>query len=72
MAGRHTALIESLHGQFRIGTVPPEKIAWSGTNGEASQVPEIVGLAGALRRSYVAEQSLAAGGFSLAAPTGRS
>jgi hypothetical protein len=30
-------------------------------------VPDIVGLAEALRRSYVAEQSLAAGGFKLGA-----
>lgn len=72
LAGRHTALIESIHSQSRIGVVPAEKIAWSGTNGEASQVPEIMGLAEALRRSYIAEQSLTASGFSLAAPSGGS
>jgi predicted dehydrogenase len=72
LAGRHTALIESIHRQAQIGVVPPEKVVWSGTNGDASQVPEILGMAEALRRSYVAEQSLAASGFSLAAPAGRS
>ena len=72
LAGRHTALIEAIHRQARVELVPPEKIAWSGTNGEASQVPEILGMAEALRRSYVAEQSLAASGFSLAASSGGS
>ena len=70
LAGRHTALIEAIHRQAHVENVPPEMIVWSGLNGDASQVPEIVGLAEALRRSYVAEQSLAASGFSLAAPTG--
>lgn len=65
LAGRHTALIESIHRQACIGTVPGEKVSWAGTNGDASQVPEIKGLAEALSRSYVAEQSLAASGFSL-------
>ncbi len=72
LAGRHTALIEAIHQQARIVNVPPERIAWSGTNGDASQVPEIMGVAEALRRSYVAEQSLAASGFSLAASAGGS
>jgi predicted dehydrogenase len=72
MAGRHTALIESIHRQSQVELVPPEKVVWAGSNGDASQVPEILGMAEALRRSYVAEQSLAASGFSLAAPAGRS
>lgn len=67
LAGRHTALIEAIHGQARVELVPPDKIIWSGTNGDSSQVPEILGLAEALRRSYVAEQSLAESGFSLGA-----
>lgn len=67
LAGRHTALIEAIHGQARVQPVPPDKIVWSGSNGDASQVPEIHGLAEAMRRSYVAEQSLAASGFSLGA-----
>jgi predicted dehydrogenase len=65
LAGRHTALIEAIHGQARVEPVPAEKVVWSGTNGDGSQVPEILGLAEALRRSYVTEQSLAASGFSL-------
>jgi predicted dehydrogenase len=51
MAGRHTALIESIHRQASIGTVPPAAVAWSGANGESSQVPDINGLAEALHRS---------------------
>ena len=65
LAGRHTALIEAIHGQARVEPVPAGKVAWSGTNGDGSQVPEILGLAEALRRSYVTEQSLAASGFTL-------
>ncbi|HWA24207.1 MAG TPA: Gfo/Idh/MocA family oxidoreductase [Lacunisphaera sp.] len=72
LAGRHTALIEAIHRQAHIEVVPPDRIAWSGINGEASQVPEILGMTEAMRRSYVAEQSLAASGFSLAAPAGGS
>jgi hypothetical protein len=67
MAGRHTALIESIHRQASIGTVPPDAVAWSGANGQSSQVPDIKGLAEALHRSYAAEQSLVAGGFKVAA-----
>ena len=63
------AVVAVHHREAHVENVPPEKILWSGTNGDASQVPEIVGLAEALRRSYVAQQSLAASGFSLAAPS---
>jgi hypothetical protein len=67
LAGRHTALIESIHRQANIATVPTQQVDWSGANGTASQVPDIRGLAEALHRSYEAEQSLAAGGFKLGA-----
>ena len=67
LAGQHTALIESIHRQGSISTVPSAEVNWSGANGATSQVPDIRGLAEALRRSYVAEQSLAAGGFKLGA-----
>lgn len=70
LAGLHTALIEAIHREAQIENVPRERVNWSGLNGDASQVPEIEGLAEAMRRSYVAEQSLAASGFSLAAPVG--
>ena len=70
LAGLHTALIEAIHRQAQVENVPRERINWSGLGGDASQVPEIEGLAEAMRRSYVAEQSLAASGFSLAAPVG--
>jgi predicted dehydrogenase len=65
LAGRHTALIESIHRVAHIGTVPAEEISWSGVNGEGMQVPEIKGMGEALRRSYVTEQSLAASGLNL-------
>ncbi|MFZ5494676.1 MAG: Gfo/Idh/MocA family protein [Verrucomicrobiota bacterium] len=67
LAGRHTALIESIHRQANIGTVPPSAVTWTGANGLASQVPDIRGLGEALRRSYLAEQSLAEAGFKLGA-----
>jgi len=63
LAGRHTALIESIHRVARIGTVPADGVSWSEVNGAGMQVPEIKGMAEALRRSYVTEQSLAASGF---------
>ena len=63
LAGRHTALIESIHRQASIGTVPAAGVDWSGANGLASQVPDIRGLGQALRRSYATEQSLAESGF---------
>lgn len=70
LAGLHTVLIEAIHRQAQVENVPRERINWSGLNDDASRVPEIEGLAEAMRRSYVAEQSLAASGFSLAAPVG--
>lgn len=69
LAGRHTALIESIHRVARIGTVPAAGVTWSGVNGAEMQVPEIKGMPEALRRSYVTEQSLAASGFNLLPPT---
>ncbi|HVT72621.1 MAG TPA: Gfo/Idh/MocA family oxidoreductase [Lacunisphaera sp.] len=68
LAGRHTALIEAIHRHARIGTVPPEQVTWSSVNGAGMQVPEIVGMSEALRRSYVTEQSLAAAGFTVPPP----
>ena len=67
LAGRHTALIEAIHRQGRIGVVPSADVTWSGANGTTTQVPDIRGLGEALRRSYESEQSLAAGGFKLGA-----
>ncbi len=65
LAGRHTALIESIHRQGRIGVVPTAEVNWTGANGMSTQVPDIRGLGQALRRSYAAEQSLAEAGFRL-------
>jgi len=63
LAGRHTALIESIHLQAHIGTLPAGAIVWTGGNGQSSEVPGVNGLAAALQHSYQGEQSLAAAGF---------
>jgi len=71
LAGRHTAVIESIHREAHINPVPPEQVSWTGASGEASGMPDIKGLAAALHRAYLAENSLAASGFILAAPLAR-
>jgi len=63
LAGRHTALIESIHHQADIGTVPASLVTWVGVNGQASEVPAIRGLTAALHRAHGDGQSLAATGF---------
>jgi predicted membrane-bound mannosyltransferase len=63
LAAQHTALIEMIHQQGAIETVPPDRVTWVGEKGKSSQVAQIQGLTEALRRSYTAEQSLAASGF---------
>jgi predicted dehydrogenase len=63
LAARHTALIASIHDQAHIGLVPPSMVTWAGNNGQASEVPGIRGLAGALQRAYGGGHSLASAGF---------
>ena len=63
LAAQHTALIEMIPQQGPIETVSPERVTWVGEKGKSSQVAQIHGLTEALRRSYAAEQSLAASGF---------
>ncbi len=65
LAGRHTAVIESIHRQATIVTVAPSQISWSAAPNAEAQEQEIFRLAEALRRSYVTERSLAGGGFNL-------
>lgn len=63
LAAQHTALIEMIHQHGQVETVPSERVTWVGEKGKSSQVAQIQGLTEALRRSYTAEQSLAASGF---------
>jgi hypothetical protein len=63
LAARHTALIESIHHQAQIGTVPATLVTWAGANGLTSEVPAIRGLTTALQKAYSNGQSLAVTGF---------
>jgi len=63
LAGRHTALIESIHREADIATVPPEMIAWLEAEGGTALVPDVNGLADALRLSCMSGRSLADTGF---------
>jgi predicted dehydrogenase len=65
MAERHTAVIEAVHRFATIHRFPASQIQWGGENGMAD-VPEVAGLAGALRRAFAEQQSLEAAGFTLA------
>lgn len=65
MAGRHTVLIEAAHRQSAIVDFPAASVHWSGRNGAGSQVPEVPGMAEAMRRAFEAEKSLRACGFPL-------
>ena len=68
LAAGHTAMIESIHAQGTIHSTPLASISWAGAKGDNSALPNVQGLAEALRCSYAAEQTLAASGFSYADP----
>jgi len=70
MAARHTALIEAIHGAAPIHAFPRERINWIG-DGAPTAVPDVIGLAPALREAFSACHSLAESGFTLASPTVR-
>ena len=61
-------MIESIHAQGTIHSTPLASISWAGAKGDNSALPNVQGLAEALRCSYAAEQTLAASGFSYADP----
>lgn len=63
MAGRHTALIEAAHRQSRVVEFPAAVVQWSGPDGAGSQVPEVPGMADAMRQAFQHEKSLGACGF---------
>ncbi len=63
MAGQHTALIEAAHRQGAIVDFPAASVQWSGPNGASAQVPEVPGMAAAMRQAFGAEKLLSACGF---------
>lgn len=72
MAGQHTALIEAAHRHGTIVDFPPASVQWSGPGGAATQVPEVPGMAAAMRAAFGAEKLLAACGFAPARGQGKS
>jgi hypothetical protein len=66
MARRHTEVIEAIHRSAPIHPFPPEQVRWEGENGIGSEIPEVIGLAPALRRAFASHESLAKSGFALA------
>ena len=68
MAGRHTALIEAVHRAAPIVSLPPERVRWTGRNGEASPIPDVPGLAVAMRRAFAEGKLLSECGFPVATP----
>jgi predicted dehydrogenase len=66
MAGELTKLIEDVHRSAPIVTIPASRVQWTEVNGHSSSVPEIAGMAEAMRRAFVTEKSLAADGFASA------
>jgi predicted dehydrogenase len=71
MAGRHTALIESLHRQGEIISLAPALVTWSGGPGDATAMPSVQGLDAAMQRAYATQSPLAAAGFPPGVPAGR-
>ena len=63
MAGQHTALIEAAHRKNVIVDFPAGTVQWSGRNGDGSQVPEVPGMAEAMRQAFGSEKLLRACGF---------
>lgn len=70
MAGQHTALIEAVHRAGPVVVLPADRVRWTGANGEISLVPEVPGLAAAMRRAFAEEKTLSACGFTAVASGG--
>ncbi|HWA86211.1 MAG TPA: Gfo/Idh/MocA family oxidoreductase [Opitutus sp.] len=64
LAVQHTRLIETLHRFAPVNEFPPEAVKWAG--GPAGALPEVTGLAPALRRAFEQRSTLAGAGFALA------
>jgi hypothetical protein len=65
MAGHLAELIEAVHRATPIATIPPARVRWHGANGDGAAVPEIPGLADAMRRAFHDDGSLQSSGFLL-------
>lgn len=67
LAERHTAAVEAIQGASPIRVFPAEKTTWGKVAGVSSLVPDVDGLARALRHAFAGMQSLAESGYPLAA-----
>jgi predicted dehydrogenase len=68
MAGSLASLVEAVHQSTPIRTLPPSLVHWRDFNGTPAAVPEVTGMADALRRAFRSEKSLAAEGFPVPRP----
>ncbi|HEY4302295.1 MAG TPA: Gfo/Idh/MocA family oxidoreductase [Candidatus Didemnitutus sp.] len=69
MAASLASLVEAVHHSTPIRSVPPTLVHWRDYNGAPAAVPEVAGMADALRRAFRTEKSLAAEGFPATHPT---
>jgi predicted dehydrogenase len=69
MAASLASLVEAVHHSAPIRSVPPLLVHWRDYNGAPAAVPEVAGMADALRRAFRTEKSLAAEGFPATHPT---
>ena len=68
MAGQHTALIEAVHRAAPIVPLPADRVSWATATGAPALIPQVAGLSAAMQRAFAEEKTLAACGFSAAAP----
>lgn len=63
MAGQHTALIEAVHRAGPVRELPAAIVRWAPLNGVGATIPEVPGLADAMRRAFQREEMLSGAGF---------
>jgi len=63
LAAQHTRLIEAVHRGGEVRDFPADQVDWSGDAADATAIPVVRELDGALRRAFAAGTSLAAAGF---------
>lgn len=71
LARHHTAAIEAIQRAAPVRWFSPESVDWVELDGIGSVVPDVSGLAHALRRAFTAEQALAETDYPLAVGDGR-